>query len=106
MALKLSREAIANSETAFFDASLLELLYFPQDQKFAIYIPLFMPVGVPILKGAMQAIKGRGSSYFTKKIIKKLYEPLISTSRLDISSKRQKLNKVLCLRNSILYMLA
>ena len=64
LALKLSREAIANSETAFFDASLLELLYFPQDQKFAIYIPLFMPVGVPILKGAMQAIKGCGSSYF------------------------------------------
>ena len=62
-ALRLSRLAVANSETAFFDASLLELLYFPQDQKFAIYIPLFLPVSVPIVKGAVQAIKERWSHF-------------------------------------------
>lgn len=37
------------SERAFFDPSLLHLLYFPDDQKFAIYIPLFLPMAVPIL---------------------------------------------------------
>ncbi|KAI3379019.1 hypothetical protein SNEBB_007515 [Seison nebaliae] len=37
------------SETAFYDPSLLECLYFPEDQKFAIYVPLFLPVSVPIL---------------------------------------------------------
>ena len=56
-ALSYSRQAITNSESAFFDPSLLELLYFPQDQKFAIYIPLFLPVAAPILKGAFPALK-------------------------------------------------
>ncbi|XP_076134777.1 GPI transamidase component PIG-S [Alosa pseudoharengus] len=48
-ALQYSREAILASECAFFDPSLLHLLYFPDDQKFAIYIPLFLPMCVPIL---------------------------------------------------------
>ena len=37
------------SETAFFDKSLLKLLYFPDDQKYAIYIPYFLPVGVAVI---------------------------------------------------------
>merc|ERR1711874_919350 len=37
------------AETAFFDPSLLALLYFPDDQKYAIYIPLFLPVGIPVI---------------------------------------------------------
>ena len=57
LALKFSRVAYQKSENAFFDTSLLELLYFPQDQKFAIYIPLFLPVGIPILFGIKEAIK-------------------------------------------------
>ncbi|RVE63855.1 hypothetical protein OJAV_G00140540 [Oryzias javanicus] len=48
-ALQYSKEAILASEKAFFDPSLLHLLYFPDDQKFAIYIPLFLPMCVPIL---------------------------------------------------------
>ena len=43
------RKALELSETAFFDKSLLKLLYFPDDQKYAIYIPLFLPVGIPVL---------------------------------------------------------
>ena len=46
---KESREALVLSETAFFDKSLLKLLYFPDDQKYAIYIPYFLPVGVPVI---------------------------------------------------------
>lgn len=48
-AFQASKEAITSSERAFFDPSLLHLLYFPDDQKFAIYIPLFLPMAVPIL---------------------------------------------------------
>jgi len=44
-----SRNAFSTSEKAFFDQSLLEKLYFPEDQRFAIYIPLFIPVGIPIV---------------------------------------------------------
>uniref|UniRef100_A0A8C4S2Q7 Phosphatidylinositol glycan anchor biosynthesis, class S n=1 Tax=Erpetoichthys calabaricus TaxID=27687 RepID=A0A8C4S2Q7_ERPCA len=43
-AFQSSKEAILASEKAFFDPSLLHLLYFPDDQKFAIYIPLFLPM--------------------------------------------------------------
>ncbi|KFQ14708.1 GPI transamidase component PIG-S, partial [Leptosomus discolor] len=39
-AFQASKEAVTSSERAFFDPSLLHLLYFPDDQKFAIYIPL------------------------------------------------------------------
>lgn len=57
VALELSRQSVFNSESAFFDPSLLELLYFPQDQKFAIYIPMFLPLGIPILQGGLYAIR-------------------------------------------------
>lgn len=37
------------SESAFFDPSLLESLYFPDDLKYAVYLPLFLPLAFPIL---------------------------------------------------------
>ncbi|KAL8570340.1 hypothetical protein ACOMHN_035758 [Nucella lapillus] len=52
-----SRSAIVASEKAFFDPSLLELLYFPEDQKFAIYIPLFLPISIPVFTSIIQAFK-------------------------------------------------
>ncbi|KAL7292402.1 hypothetical protein TKK_0013994 [Trichogramma kaykai] len=44
-----SKEAFVVSEAAFSDPSLLALLYFPDDQKYAVYIPLFLPVMIPVL---------------------------------------------------------
>ncbi|CAN9501355.1 unnamed protein product [Ophioblennius macclurei] len=55
-ALQYSKEAILASEKAFFDPSLLHLLYFPDDQKFAIYIPLFLPMCVPILLSLLKIV--------------------------------------------------
>ncbi|XP_067927814.1 GPI transamidase component PIG-S-like [Watersipora subatra] len=52
-----SKEALISAEKAFFDPSLLELLYFPEDQKFAIYIPLFLPIGIPLFTSTLAAIK-------------------------------------------------
>ena len=55
-----SREALELSETAFFDKSLLKLLYFPDDQKYVIYIPYFLPVGFAVilsLKSLIQFFK-------------------------------------------------
>ncbi|RUS81540.1 hypothetical protein EGW08_010710, partial [Elysia chlorotica] len=52
-----SRDALKASELAFFHPSLLELLYFPEDQKFAIYIPLFLPISIPVLTSTVQAVK-------------------------------------------------
>lgn len=56
-AFHYSKKAIILAEKAFFDPSLLALLYFPQDQKFAIYIPLFLPVGIPVATSLFKAIK-------------------------------------------------
>uniref|UniRef100_A0A8C1CZ84 Phosphatidylinositol glycan anchor biosynthesis, class S n=1 Tax=Cyprinus carpio carpio TaxID=630221 RepID=A0A8C1CZ84_CYPCA len=55
-ALQYSREPILASERAFFDPSLLHLLYFPDDQKFAIYIPLFLPMCVPIVLSLLKIV--------------------------------------------------
>nr|XP_002124261.1 GPI transamidase component PIG-S-like [Ciona intestinalis] len=48
-AMSSSRDAFVSSQSAFFHPSLLELLYFPEDQKFAIYVPLFLPISLPVL---------------------------------------------------------
>ncbi|XP_025096224.1 GPI transamidase component PIG-S-like [Pomacea canaliculata] len=56
-AYRASSKAATAAEKAFFDPSLLELLYFPEDQKFAIYIPLFLPIGIPVVTAMIKAIK-------------------------------------------------
>lgn len=48
-AYRKSQSAYLAAEAAFMDPSLLALLYFPDDQKYAIYIPLFLPVMVPVV---------------------------------------------------------
>ncbi|CAL1679278.1 unnamed protein product [Lasius platythorax] len=45
----LSKEAFVTAEAAFSDPTLLALLYFPEDQKYAVYIPLFLPAMIPVL---------------------------------------------------------
>lgn len=45
----------ALAESALNDKSLLSLLYFPNDQKFAIYLPLFLPTLLPLF-GSLLAL--------------------------------------------------
>ncbi|XP_043524096.1 GPI transamidase component PIG-S isoform X3 [Frieseomelitta varia] len=45
----LSKEAFVTAEAAFSDPTLFALLYFPEDQKYAVYTPLFLPAMVPVL---------------------------------------------------------
>lgn len=47
-ALESARRAYVTAEMAFSHPSLLALLYFPDDQKYAVYIPLFLPVMIPV----------------------------------------------------------
>ena len=51
-----------NAEKAFFDKSLLEKLYFPEDQRFAIYIPLFIPIGLPVALSVKSLLAWRKSA--------------------------------------------
>ncbi|KAK4046991.1 GPI transamidase component [Microbotryomycetes sp. JL201] len=42
---------------AYFDPSMLALLYFPDEHKYAIYTPLFGPVAVPLIVVLIKGIK-------------------------------------------------
>ncbi|BHF70158.1 hypothetical protein SprV_0301320800 [Sparganum proliferum] len=52
-----TKTALEKANAAFFDHSLLDLLYFPSDQVFGIYLPLFAPVCLPIVLSGVAAIK-------------------------------------------------
>lgn len=56
-AYSLSTKSYLLSERAFYDPSLLELLYFPHDQKFAVYLPLFLPVSLPLLSSLYHILR-------------------------------------------------
>ncbi|XP_041972598.1 GPI transamidase component PIG-S isoform X2 [Aricia agestis] len=57
-----ARRADTAAETAFMEPSLLALLYFPDDQKYAIYIPLFLPIMFPVvlsLRNLLRWLRGK-----------------------------------------------
>ena len=63
-----SKDSFVTAERVFFENSLLALLYFPEDQKYAIYIPLFLPITfsfagciVPLMKEFVKKITGKGN---------------------------------------------
>lgn len=53
----LSRDAVGLANAAFFDPSMMGLLYFPDQHKFAVYAPLFAPIGVSLLAGLLKELK-------------------------------------------------
>ena len=63
-----SKDSFVTAERVFFENSLLALLYFPEDQKYAIYIPLFLPIlfsffgcMFPVLKDYLKKLVGKGN---------------------------------------------
>ncbi|KAF9178740.1 GPI transamidase component [Haplosporangium sp. Z 11] len=56
-ALKTSRDALVKAETAFFDPTMVSMLYFPDEHKYAIYMPLFVPISVPLVMVLLREVK-------------------------------------------------
>ncbi|KAI9250319.1 phosphatidylinositol-glycan biosynthesis class S protein [Sporodiniella umbellata] len=56
-ALEHSISAIELAEKAFFDPTMVSMLYFPDEHKYAIYMPLFVPTSVPLLAALVKEIK-------------------------------------------------
>ncbi|KAI7831453.1 phosphatidylinositol-glycan biosynthesis class S protein [Gamsiella multidivaricata] len=56
-ALAASRDALVKSETAFFDPTMVSMLYFPDEHKYAIYMPLFVPISVPLVMALLRELK-------------------------------------------------
>ncbi|KAH8682556.1 phosphatidylinositol-glycan biosynthesis class S protein [Xylariales sp. PMI_506] len=52
-----ARIAEAEAERAFFEKSMVGQLYFPDEHKIAVYLPLLGPVGVPLVMGLLNELK-------------------------------------------------
>ncbi|EGY15594.1 hypothetical protein VD0002_g8019 [Verticillium dahliae] len=55
--LEHARIAEAEAERAFFEKSMVGQLYFPDEHKVAVYLPLLGPVGVPLIMGLLNELK-------------------------------------------------
>lgn len=55
--LENARIAEEAAEKAFFEKSMVGQVYFPDEHKIAVYLPLLGPVGVPLLMGVLKEIK-------------------------------------------------
>lgn len=61
-ALNLARVAEAQAEKGFFEKSMVGQVYFPDEHKIAVYLPLLGPIGVPLVMSALKELKRlRGS---------------------------------------------
>jgi phosphatidylinositol glycan class S len=56
-ALESARTAEAEAERAFFERSMVGQVYFPDEHKIAVYMPLLGPVAVPLVMSAIKEIK-------------------------------------------------
>ncbi|GAA5906018.1 hypothetical protein JCM6882_003537 [Rhodosporidiobolus microsporus] len=57
LALSHAARAQSLSSKAYFDPSMLALLYFPDEHKYAVYTPLFGPVSVPLIVALLKEVK-------------------------------------------------
>jgi phosphatidylinositol glycan class S len=56
-ALDQARQADMNAERAFFDKSMVGQVYFPDEHKIAVYLPLLGPVSVPLILALGKEVK-------------------------------------------------
>ncbi len=56
-ALNLARVAEAEAEKGFFEKSMVGQVYFPDEHKIAVYLPLLGPIGVPLVMSALKELK-------------------------------------------------
>lgn len=53
-ALEYARIAEAQAEKGFFEKSMVGQVYFPDEHKVAVYLPLLGPIGVPLVMSALK----------------------------------------------------
>lgn len=56
-ALEHARTAEAEAEKAFFERSMVGQVYFPDEHKVAVYMPLLGPVAVPLIMSGLKEIR-------------------------------------------------
>ncbi|WFD24603.1 GPI transamidase component [Malassezia equina] len=58
-ALSHASDAYQLASQSFYDPSMLAMLYFPEEHKYAVYFPLFGPLFLPLLIALVREIKHR-----------------------------------------------
>lgn len=56
-ALASARVAEKEAEKSFFEKSMVGQMYFPDEHKVAVYLPLLGPIGVPLIIGLLREMK-------------------------------------------------
>ena len=56
-ALGSSRIAEIQAEKGFFEKSMVGQVYFPDEHKVAVYLPLLGPIGVPLVMSALKELR-------------------------------------------------
>ncbi|KAJ5719747.1 Phosphatidylinositol-glycan biosynthesis class S protein [Penicillium malachiteum] len=56
-ALASARVAETEAERSFFEKSMVGQVYFPDEHKVAVYLPLLGPIGVPLIVGLLKEVK-------------------------------------------------
>lgn len=49
--------AETEAERSFFEKSMVGQVYFPDEHKVAVYLPLLGPIGVPLVVGLLKEVK-------------------------------------------------
>jgi len=57
VALENARVAEAQAERAFFERSMVGQVYFPDEHKVAVYMPLLGPIAVPLVTTALKELR-------------------------------------------------
>lgn len=55
--------AYQDSEKAFFDKSMVGQVYFPDEHKVAVYLPLLGPIGVPLAVALIRELRGLAAKF-------------------------------------------
>lgn len=63
----LARRAIQLAESAFFDPTMVSMLYFPTEHTYAVYMPFFVPALVPIIVALLREIIQYRKHLFSRK---------------------------------------
>ncbi|KAJ5492538.1 hypothetical protein N7539_001284 [Penicillium diatomitis] len=69
-ALASARIAESEAERSFFEKSMVGQVYFPDEHKVAVYLPLLGPVGVPLIVGLMKEVKRLVAAWKARRLSK------------------------------------
>ena len=66
-ALNNAKVAEAEAERGFFEKSMVGQVYFPDEHKVAVYLPLLGPIGVPLIMSALKELRRIFMKYRAKR---------------------------------------